>query len=159
MNNGTIDIKEIKSLIPHRYPMLLVDKIKDFVPHKMAIGIKNVTINEEFFQGHFPNEPVMPGVLQVEALAQTACVLVIKSLGDKAPKNSGILFTTIEKVKFRKPVVPGDQLELHVKILRSKLSIFVIEGIAFVDGQKVTEAEFSAMLYDKDAKKISVGEK
>lgn len=154
MNNEIINVKEIKSLIPHRYPFLLVDKIKNFIPNETAVGIKNVTINEEFFQGHFPDEPVMPGVLQIEALAQTACVLVIKSLGAKAPKNAGILFTTIEKVKFRKPVVPGDQLELHVKILRSKLSIFVIEGIGFVDGQKVIETEFSAMLYDKDAKKI-----
>ncbi|HSQ98143.1 MAG TPA: 3-hydroxyacyl-ACP dehydratase FabZ [Rickettsiales bacterium] len=154
MNNEIINIKEIKELIPHRYPFLLVDKIKNLIPGETAIGIKNVTINEEFFQGHFPDEPVMPGVLQIEALAQTACVLVIKSLGEKAPKNVGILFTTIEKVKFRKPVVPGDQLELHIKILRSKLSIFVIEGIGFVDGQKVIETEFSAMLYDKDAKKI-----
>ncbi|MDD2840255.1 MAG: 3-hydroxyacyl-ACP dehydratase FabZ [Rickettsiales bacterium] len=154
MNNEIINIKEIMALLPHRYPFLLVDKIKELVLNETAIGIKNVTINEEFFQGHFPDEPVMPGVLQIEALAQTACVLVIKSLGEKAPKNVGILFTTIEKVKFRKPVVPGDQLELHVKILRKKLSIFVIEGIGYVDGQKVIETEFSAMLYDKDAKKI-----
>ncbi len=154
MTNEIITIKEIKTLIPHRYPFLLVDKIKDLVPNETAVGIKNVSINEEFFQGHFPDEPVMPGVLQIEALAQTACVLVIKSLGSKAPKNVGILFTTIEKVKFRKPVVPGDQLELHVKILRNKLSIYVIEGIGYVDGQKVIETEFSAMLYDKSSKKI-----
>lgn len=154
MTNEIITIKEIKTLIPHRYPFLLVDKIKNLVPNETAVGIKNVSINEEFFQGHFPDEPVMPGVLQIEALAQTACVLVIKSLGSKAPKNVGILFTTIEKVKFRKPVVPGDQLELHVKILRNKLSIYVIEGIGYVDGQKVIETEFSAMLYDKSSKKI-----
>lgn len=154
MNNDIINIKEIMSYIPHRYPFLLIDKIIDFVNGESATGIKNVTMNEEFFQGHFPGEPVMPGVLQIEALAQTACVLVIKSLGDKAPKNCGILFTTISNVKFRKPVVPGDQLHLQVKIVKSKLSIYVIEAFGLVDGQKVIDAEFSAMLYDKDAKKI-----
>jgi 3-hydroxyacyl-[acyl-carrier-protein] dehydratase len=148
-----INIKEIKNLIPHRYPFLLIDKIIDFKANESATGIKNVTVNENFFQGHFPDEPVMPGVLQIEALAQTAATLVIKSLGEKAPKNVGILFTTIEKVKFRKPVVPGDQLHLSVKILKRKLSIFVVEGIGYVNGQKVIETEFSAMLYDKDAKK------
>ncbi len=154
MSNEIINIKEIMGYIPHRYPFLLVDKVIDFVSGESATGIKNVTMNEEFFQGHFPGDPVMPGVLQIEALAQTACVLVIKSLGEKAPKNAGILFTTINNVKFRKPVVPGDQLHLQVKIVKSKLSIYVIEAIGVVDGQKVIEAEFSAMLYDKDAKKI-----
>lgn len=155
MSNEIIGIKEIMSLIPHRYPFLLVDKIVELNVGESATGIKNVTMNEEFFQGHFPGEPVMPGVLQIEALAQTACVLVLKSLGDKAPKNPGILFTTINNVKFRKPVVPGDQLHLQVKIVKSKLSIYVIEACGIVDGQKVIEAEFSAMLYDKDIKKIN----
>ena len=154
MNNDIIGIKEIMNYIPHRYPFLLVDKIINLVKGESAIGIKNVTMNEEFFQGHFPGEPVMPGVLQIEALAQTACVLVIKSLGEKAPRNPGILFTTINNVKFRKPVIPGDRLELHVKIVKSKLSIYVIEAYGVVDDQKVIEAEFSAMLYDKDSKKI-----
>lgn len=154
MNNDIIGIKEIMNYIPHRYPFLLVDKIINLVKGESAIGIKNVTMNEEFFQGHFPGEPVMPGVLQIEALAQTACVLVIKSLGEKAPRNPGILFTTINNVKFRKPVIPGDRLELHVKIIKSKLSIYVIEAYGVVDDQKVIEAEFSAMLYDKDSKKI-----
>ena len=154
MENNTITLKEIMSFIPHRYPFLLVDRIIDFVKDESATGIKNVTINEEFFQGHFPGDPVMPGVLQIEALAQTAAVLVVKSLGDKAPKNSGILFTTIDKVKFRKPVIPGDTLHLKVRVLKNKLSIYVIEGIGYVDGQKVIEAEFSAMIYDKDVKKV-----
>ena len=153
-NNEILKIKDIKAMLPHRYPFLLVDRIKGIVLGESAVGIKNVSANEEFFQGHFPDEPVMPGVLQIEALAQTACVLVIKSLGAKAPKNPGILFTTIEKVKFRKPVVPGDQLELHVRILKNKMSIYVIEGIGYVDGEKVIETEFSALLYDKDVKKI-----
>ena len=128
-NNEILKIKDIKAMLPHRYPFLLVDRIKGIVLNESAVGIKNVSANEEFFQGHFPDEPVMPGVLQIEALAQTACVLVLKSLGEKAPKHPGILFTTIEKVKFRKPVVPGDQLELHVRILKNKMSIYVIEGI------------------------------
>ena len=153
-NNEILRIKDIKAMLPHRYPFLLVDRIKGIVLGESAVGIKNVSANEEFFQGHFPDEPVMPGVLQIEALAQTACVLVIKSLGVKAPKHPGILFTTIEKVKFRKPVVPGDQLELHVRILKNKMSIYVIEGIGYVDGEKVIETEFSALLYDKDVKKI-----
>ena len=153
-NNEILKIKDIKAMLPHRYPFLLVDRIKGIVLNESAVGIKNVSANEEFFQGHFPDEPVMPGVLQIEALAQTACVLVLKSLGEKAPKHPGILFTTIEKVKFRKPVVPGDQLELHVRILKNKMSIYVIEGIGYVDGDKVIETEFSALLYDKDVKKI-----
>lgn len=153
MSNEIINIKEIMSLIPHRYPFLLVDKVIDYTPNESAIGIKNVTMNEEFFQGHFPNDPVMPGVLQIEALAQTSAILVIKSLGSKAPKNSGILFTTIEKVRFRKPVTPGDTLQLKVRILKNKLSIYVMEGIGYVGDQKVIEAEFSAMIFDKDAKK------
>ena len=152
--NEVLKVKDIRAMLPHRYPFLLVDRIKGIVLGESAVGIKNVSANEEFFQGHFPDEPVMPGVLQIEALAQTACVLVIKSLGPKAPKHPGILFTTIEKVKFRKPVVPGDQLELHVRILKNKMSIYVIEGIGYVDGEKVIETEFSALLYDKDVKKI-----
>lgn len=155
MTSEIIGIKEIMELIPHRYPFLLVDRIIELNKGENATGVKNVTMNEEFFQGHFPGEPVMPGVLQIEALAQTACVLVIKSLGEKAPKNPGILFTTISNVKFRKPVVPGDQLHLQVRIVKSKLSIYVIEACGLVDGQKVIEADFSAMLYDKDAKKIN----
>ena len=153
-NNEILRIKDIRAMLPHRYPFLLVDRIKGIVLNESAVGIKNVSANEEFFQGHFPDEPVMPGVLQIEALAQTACVLVLKSLGTKAPKHPGILFTTIEKVNFRKPVVPGDQLELHVRILKNKMSIYVIEGIGYVDGEKVIETEFSALLYDKDVKKI-----
>ena len=153
-NNEILKIKDIKAMLPHRYPFLLAARLPGIVLNESAVGIKNVSANEEFFQGHFPDEPVMPGVLQIEALAQTACVLVLKSLGEKAPKHPGILFTTIEKVKFRKPVVPGDQLELHVRILKNKMSIYVIEGIGYVDGEKVIETEFSALLYDKDVKKI-----
>jgi len=116
-----------------------------------ATGIKNLTMNEGFFQGHFSGEPIMPGVLQIEALAQTAIILVIKSLGEKAPKNMGVLFTTINKVKFRRPAVPGDVLHLKTKILKNKFSLYVIEGIGYVNEQKVIESEFSAVLYDKNS--------
>ncbi|MDR2526539.1 MAG: 3-hydroxyacyl-ACP dehydratase FabZ [Rickettsiales bacterium] len=150
--NEIIDVKEIMSYIPHRYPFLLVDKIIEYKKDESATGVKCVTMNEEFFQGHFPNNPVMPGVLQIEALAQTACVLVIKSMGKKAPKEAGILFTGIEKVRFRKQVVPGDQLYLSVKIIRQKMSIYMIDGNGYVGDQRVVEAKFSAILYDKSKK-------
>lgn len=148
--SSIIDIKEIMALIPHRYPFLLIDKVVDLVPNESATGVKCVTINEEFFKGHFPGDPVMPGVLQIEAMAQTAAVMVIKSLGDKIPKNSGILFTTINNVKFRKPVKPGDVLEMKVKVVKHKMSIYTMKGEGFVDANKVIEAEFSALIYDKD---------
>ena len=142
-----ISLKEIMEFIPHRYPFLLVDKIKDVVPGESCIGIKNVTMNEYFFQGHFPGNPVMPGVLIIEAMAQTAGVLVAKSL-DARPGGKGVLFTGIESVKFRKQVIPGDVIEMHVKILNNKMSIWFCEGTAFVDGKKVVEAKFSALLTD-----------
>jgi 3-hydroxyacyl-[acyl-carrier-protein] dehydratase len=147
-----LNVLDIMSYIPHRYPFLLVDRIIEIKKNESAIGLKNVTFNEDFFQGHFPNDPIMPGVLQIEAMAQTAAILVISSLGEKAPPNSGILFTTINNVKFRKPVVPGDQLILKVKIIKEKMGIFVIEGVGEVDNKKVVESEFSALLYDRDKK-------
>lgn len=145
--NIKIELKEIMDLIPHRYPFLLIDKAECFIKNDSIVGIKNVTINEPFFQGHFPNNPVMPGVLMIEAMAQTAGVLVAKSL-DAEPNTKGVLFTTIENVKFRKSVVPGDVLEMHVKIVNHKLSIWICEGIAYVNGKKVAEAKFSAMITD-----------
>lgn len=146
-----INLKEIMELIPHRYPFLLVDKIKEFVLGDSCIGIKNVSANEHFFQGHFPNNPVMPGVLIIEAMAQTAGVLVAKSLNASAGSKS-VLFTGIDSVKFRRQVVPGDILEMHVKIINNKMNIWFCEGIAFVDGKKVVEAKFSALLTDISAK-------
>jgi 3-hydroxyacyl-[acyl-carrier-protein] dehydratase len=134
-------------LIPHRYPFLLIDKAENFVKNESIVGIKNVTINEPFFQGHFPNNPVMPGVLIIEAMAQTAGVLVAKSL-DAEPNTKGVLFTTIENVKFRKSVLPGDVLEMRVNIVNHKLSIWICEGTAYVDGKKVAEAKISAMITD-----------
>ena len=145
--NIVIELKEIMDLIPHRYPFLLVDKVEEFVKNESAVGVKNITMNEPHFQGHFPNNPVMPGVLIVEAMAQTAGVLVAKSL-EAEPNTKGVLFTTIENVKFRKSVVPGDILKMHVKIITHKMSIWVCEGIAYVNDKKVAEAKFSAMVTD-----------
>jgi len=143
-----VDIKEIMNLIPHRYPFLLVDKIIEIEEGKSATGIKNVTMNENFFQGHFPENPVMPGVLIIEALAQTAAVLVAKTM-KSAPGSKGVLFTTIDKAKFKKQVIPGDVLELKVKIVKSKMSLWVFEAEALVDGKKAAQMSFSAMIYDK----------
>jgi len=148
MESTDIGIKEIIDLIPHRYPFLLVDKVIDFVKDKSATGIKCVTMNEQFFTGHFPGNPVMPGVLIIEALAQTSAVLAAKSLGAK-PGEKGVLFTTINNVKFRKSVVPGDKLELKVEIVKSKMSLWMIKGEAFVDGKKVVQGEFSAMIFNR----------
>ena len=147
MNNAaTIEplyANEIKRILPHRYPFLLVDRVIELEEDKMAVGIKNVTINEEFFQGHFPQRPIMPGMLQVEALAQLAGILL--SWNRKDDDSLG-LFRTVEKVKFRRPVVPGDQLRLEVQVLRKKGNIAKFSGQAFVDAETVTEAEFTIAL-------------
>jgi len=135
-----LDIEDILSTIPHRYPMLLIDRIIELELDKYSKAIKNVTFNEPFFNGHFPGKPIMPGVLIVEAMAQTAGVLVRKTLtGD----TKLVYFMTIENAKFRKPVIPGDQLEFTTTKLRSKANVWKFEGIARVDGQISAEATFS----------------
>ena len=139
------DIKRIVKLIPHRYPMLLVDKVIDMHGDEKAIGIKNVTINEPFFQGHFPAEPVMPGVLIVEAMAQTAAVLVMSSFGTEA-EDKLVFFMSIDGVRFRRPVVPGDRLELHVVKLQSRANVWKFSGKGVVDGKVAAEATFAAMI-------------
>ena len=143
----TADIQLIKRIIPHRYPFLLVDKVIDIVTLKSAIGIKNVTFNEPYFQGHFPEAPIMPGVTIIEALAQTAAVMVGVSL-DLVDKNMLIYFMAIDKCKFRHKVVPGDRLELEVHILRGKVSskVWKFAGTARVDGEVAAEVEFTAMM-------------
>lgn len=140
----TVDILRILKLLPHRYPFLLIDKIVNIDGDRSAIGIKNVTINEPHFQGHFPDQPVMPGVLIIEAMAQTAGAICLNAA--KSDKPSLVYFMTIDEAKFRKPVVPGDRLELHVTKQKQRGNIwrFACEGI--VDGNKVAEAVVQAMI-------------
>jgi len=143
--SGTIDIKRIMELLPHRYPMLMIDRIEDVKPDLSATGIKNVTANEPFFQGHFPDHPIMPGVLIVEAMAQTAGALVKHSLGTERA-DEVVYFMTIDKAKFRKPVVPGDTLKLKVSLVRARAPVWRFAGEARVNGELRAEAEFSAMI-------------
>ena len=110
-----VGINSILEIMPHRYPFLLVDKVKDICPDVSGTGIKNVTINEPFFQGHFPNNPIVPGVLQIEAMAQTACIVVLMGFSEEERKNNSVYFMTVEGVKFRKPIIPGDVIEFKVK--------------------------------------------
>ena len=138
------DIKRIVQLIPHRYPMLMVDRVTEMRLDHSAVGIKNVSINEPFFQGHFPSEPVMPGVLIVEAMAQTAAVLVMSSLGED--QNRLVYFMSIDGVRFRRPVVPGDRLELHVEKIQSRANVWKFAGKGIVEGKVAAEATFAAMI-------------
>jgi 3-hydroxyacyl-[acyl-carrier-protein] dehydratase len=143
-----INIEEIMTKIPHRYPFLLIDRVIDIVPDQSATGIKNVTINEPHFTGHFPSKPIMPGVLIIESMAQTSAVLVCETLKGQAD-NKLVYFMSIEEAKFRKIVSPGDQLFLHVKKLRSRANVWKFTAEAKVDGAIVAEAIFSAMIADK----------
>lgn len=143
-----IDIQSIMEMIPHRYPLLLVDRVVDYEDGKWAIGLKNVTFNEPHFQGHFPSFPIMPGVLIVEAMAQTSAVLVVRSLGgDTAGKL--VFFMSIEEAKFRKPVTPGDALYIHIEVLKNRGSIWKFKGVAKVGDDVHAEAIFSAMIQDR----------
>ena len=143
-----IEIKEIMNILPHAYPFLLVDRIIEIDPGKRIVGIKNVTYNEPFFPGHFPGRPIMPGVLIVEAMAQTAGILVFNSLPQE-PNKPPIYFLGIDNVRFRKPVIPGDQLHLELEITKHRQSIWGFKGKALVDGKLVAEAELLAMLGDE----------
>lgn len=142
-----IDLYQIKRMIPHRYPMLMIEKIVDVVRDQHATGIKNVSVNEWFFQGHFPAEPVMPGVLIIEAMAQTAAVLVVATLG---PEKEGRLtyFMSIENARFRKPVVPGDVIRVHVEKQRRRGNVWRFSGTAKVDDVIVADAVYTAMIRD-----------
>ncbi len=144
----TIDIAGILDLIPHRYPFLLVDRVVDLVVGRSAVGIKNVTANENFFQGHFPNHPVMPGVLIIESMAQTSAVLVVRTLGAGA-MGKLVYFMTIENAKFRRPVIPGDQLRIHVNAERNRGHVWKFGATARVDGVSVAEARYAAMIMQK----------
>ncbi len=143
-----IGIQGIIKSIPHRYPFLLVDKVEITEPNKKAIGTKNVTMNEPHFTGHFPDKPIMPGVLIIEAMAQTAAVMVV-NCGDFIPEEKLVYFMSIDNAKFRKPVVPGDVLELHIDVIQNRRNVWKMSGIGMVNGEKVSEAEFSAMIIDK----------
>jgi 3-hydroxyacyl-[acyl-carrier-protein] dehydratase len=143
-----IGIERIMRMIPHRYPFLLIDKVVDVHPDKDAAGVKNVTINEPFFAGHFPQRPVMPGVLIIESMAQTAAVLVVQTLGEKA-EGKLVYFMSVDNARFRKPVVPGDRLRVHVTKQRNRGSVWKFTGEAFVENKLVAEATFAAMILDE----------
>lgn len=142
-----LDITQIQAILPHRYPFLLVDRILEYEPKKRVVGIKNVTLNEPFFAGHFPGTPVMPGVLIVEAMAQTAGVMMLANIPDRESKL--VFFTGIDKARFRRPVVPGDQLRLELTVLKLRPRYIRLRGEAYVDGQLVAEAEISSSLVDR----------
>jgi 3-hydroxyacyl-[acyl-carrier-protein] dehydratase len=143
-----INIEKILKSIPHRYPFLLVDKIIAMEENKSIVGVKNVTFNEPHFNGHFPNKPIMPGVLIIEAMAQTASVMVINS-GGRVLGDNIVYFMSIDNAKFRKPVIPGDVLELHINVIQNRGAVWKMSGIARVSNEKVAEAVFSAMIVDK----------
>jgi 3-hydroxyacyl-[acyl-carrier-protein] dehydratase len=141
-----LNTMEIQNILPHRYPFLLVDRVIEIEPNKKAVGLKNVTFNEPFFQGHFPNNPIMPGVLVVEAMAQVSGILAMYN----GPKGSSVYFMSIDKAKFRKPVVPGDQLRFEVSVLQQRKNVWKFSGKTFVDNKVVAEAEFKAMIFEEE---------
>jgi 3-hydroxyacyl-[acyl-carrier-protein] dehydratase len=143
-----VDIGRIMHAIPHRYPFLMIDRVVDLVRDHSAVGIKNVSVNENFFQGHFPGHPVMPGVLIIEAMAQTAAVLVVETLGADAAGRV-VYFMSVDGAKFRRPVVPGDQLRIHVNKERSRGAVWKFSAVARVDGAAVAEATYAAMIMDR----------
>lgn len=149
----TIDIAGIMQAIPHRYPFLLIDRVVEVFPNVSAVGVKHLSINEHFFQGHFPGHPVMPGVLIVESMAQTAAVLVVETLGPDAA-GKVVYFMSVEGAKFRRPVVPGDTLRIHVVKERNRGNVWKFHAIARVDGIAVAEATYAAMIMDKRAEAI-----
>ena len=147
-----IDINTISKLLPHSYPFLLIDKIIEMDGDEYGIGIKNVTINEPFFQGHFPGNPIMPGVLQIEGMAQTAAVICMIAHNISEDSNLNIFFMTIDKARFRKPVLPGDIIYYYLKKIRQRSSVWRYKGEAYVQGSLIAEAEISAMI---DNSKVS----
>ena len=141
-----MNINEIMKFLPHRYPFLLVDRITDLKPGVSATGLKNVTMNEPFFQGHFPGQPIMPGVLIIEAMAQVAGVMAFSS----GMEGKSVYFMSIDNVKFRRPIVPGDQVIMDIKVLKQRGNVWKFSGSATVEGKIVSEAEFTAMVTDKE---------
>ena len=143
-----LDILQIMQAIPHRYPFLLIDRVVEVQKNVSAVGIKNVSVNESFFAGHFPGHPVMPGVLIIESMAQTAAVLVVETLGPEA-QGKVVYFMSIEGAKFRRPVMPGDQMRVQVTKERNRGAVWKFHGVARVDGVTVAEATFAAMIMDR----------
>jgi 3-hydroxyacyl-[acyl-carrier-protein] dehydratase len=143
----SVDAKGIMRMIPHRFPFLMIDRVEDMVSDVGAVGIKNVSMNEAVFQGHFPTDPVMPGVLIIEAMAQTAAVLVVHTLG-AAFEGKLVYFMSVDNARFRRPVVPGDQIRIHVRKDRNRGPVWKFIGEAKVDDQVVAEATFAAMIRD-----------
>lgn len=143
-----MDTIRLMEVLPHRYPFLMIDRLVDIIANVSATGIKNVTVNEPYFQGHFPGQPVMPGVLIIEAMAQTSAALVVHSMGPHA-EGKLVYFMSIESARFRKPVVPGDRLNVHVTKERSRGNVWKFRAEAKVDGVVVAEATYAAMILDK----------
>lgn len=151
LNKVNISIIEVLKSLPHRYPLLMVDKITHLDLGKKIIAVKNVTFNEPHFLGHFPGHPIMPGVLIIEAMAQAGALMVTADPSFDA-ENKVVYFMSIDGAKFRKPVIPGDVLELHVESVQTRGNVWKLSGVGIVDGHKVAEAKFSAMLVDKEKK-------
>ena len=149
ITDSVLNIQEIMKLIPHRYPFIMVDRILEIMPREKIVALKNVTINEPFFQGHFPENPIMPGVLIIEAMAQAGAVLAAKSI-DREIQDALVYFMGIDKVKFRKPVTPGDQVIFEVKFLKQRAKVFKMAGIAYVDKKVVAEAELMATFGERE---------
>lgn len=147
---NSLDINQIKQYLPHRYPLLLVDRVLDWQSGKTITAIKNVTINEEFFNGHFPHKPVMPGVLMIEALAQTAALLAFLTMGQKPDDNAVVYFLGIDGARFKRPVEPGDQLRMEVEIVRQSRGIWKFKAFGTVDGQTAVEAELMCTMRSID---------
>jgi 3-hydroxyacyl-[acyl-carrier-protein] dehydratase len=145
---STLDIMRVMEMIPHRYPFLMIDRVVEVVSDVSCVGIKNVSINEAFFQGHFPRQPVLPGVLVIEAMAQTAAVLVVYTLGPEA-EGKLVYFMSVDDARFRRPVMPGDQLRIHVSKERNRGNVWKFRGEAKVEGVLVAEATFAAMIRDE----------